>query len=132
MEEILSYLDYIDSEMSGGSFAKVNKKAVLSYTAKIRELISDFSGEKQLRDQQEKAQRIVEMAEQRRAQLVDENGIVDDAKRKATEILQKTAMKQKEYAEATKDSLREILTANAKLLEDSLDSLNRALNNLKK
>lgn len=134
MEEIYALLDYIETEMrakSGILGKSIDKNAILGYTARIRELLSDALGEKRIKEELLKAKQIVEMAEAKQKELIEETAIVEAAKKRAAEIQQTAIRKAQEFSAATKKTLQGILSDSAKQLDDAFRSVNKAAENLK-
>lgn len=135
MEEIYTLLNYIESEMRGKRSSlvpgSVDRRAVLGYTERIRELLSIALSERRIKEEYLKAQQIVELAERERAALIEQNSIVESARQRANEIHKAAVQRANEITAMTKATLKEMLESTCTELGEAQEKIIGALENLK-
>lgn len=132
MEDVNLLLSFIVNEVESGKKALrggtvVNGDNIINLVNRIRIAVSSMNGEEQLREANERAKKIVGLAEQTRAQLLDENDVLRQAQAEAAKIVAE-AQKRKEAIETQVKnnvanmlfSVRNSLTGAQKSIDESL------------
>ena len=132
MEDVNLLLSFIVNEVESGKKALrggviVNGDNVINLVNRIRIAVGSMNGEEQLREANERAKKIVALAEQTRAQLLDENDIVRQAQAEASKILADAQRKRetsetqvKNYVANMLFSVRNSLLGAQKSIDESL------------
>lgn len=134
MEDIGLLLSYIENEVrakKGTIFNSIDKDAVLNYVTRIRDCLPDALNEKRIKEETLKAQNIIALAEKRREQMLNENEIVVEAKKRAEDIVEKAYEKQNEYATNTMQNIYKMLSDVNDYLAVAKNSIEKAMNDLK-
>ena len=92
----------------------------------------DYDCDRVMKEAESKAENIIHNAEERAKSLVAENAIVDEAKRRAHEILTKTKNKCEETKDATAAYVLQSLTATEAKLNTLLSDLRKEKGNWEK
>lgn len=92
----------------------------------------DYDCERIMREANENAEKIIREAEDRAKAMVSENAIVDEAKRKAHEILSKTKAKCEQTKEAAAGYVLRSLTATEAQIADLMAQLRKERENWEK
>jgi predicted nucleotide-binding protein (sugar kinase/HSP70/actin superfamily) len=130
MEDINLLLNYIENEIKSKKIFALDKNAILSYTERIRASLPEALNEKRIREETQKAQNIVALAEKRREQMLSETEVVKEAERRAEEIVQKAYEIQTEYATNTMKNLYKMLSDVNEHLQVAKDSILTAMKKL--
>lgn len=130
MEDINLLLNYIENEIKSKKLFALDKNAILSYTERIRASLPESLNEKRIREETQKAQNIIALAEKRREQMLAETEVVKEAERRAEEIVQKAYELQTEYATNTMQNLYKMLGDVNEHLRVAKESIETAMNKL--
>lgn len=130
MEDINLLLNYIENEIKSKKLFALDKNAILSYTERIRAALPESLNEKRIREETQKAQNIIALAEKRKEQLLAETEVVKEAERRAEEIVQKAYETQTEYATNTMQNLYKMLADINEHLRVAKDSIETAMQKL--
>ena len=136
MEDVNLLLSFIVNEVESGKKALrggvvVNGDNVINLVNRIRIAVGSMNGEEQLREANERAKKIVALAEQTRAQLLDENDILRQAQAEASKIIA-DAQRKKEMAETQlKNSVANMLFSVRNSLLGAQKSIDESLIRLK-
>lgn len=130
MEDINLLLNYIENEIKSKKLFALDKNAILSYTERIRAALPESLNEKRIREETQKAQNIIALAEKRREQILAETEVVKEAERRAEEIVQKAYDLQTEYATNTMQNLYKMLSDVNEHLRVAKDSIETAMKKL--
>lgn len=130
MEDINLLLNYIENEIKSKKLFALDKNAILSYTERIRAALPESLNEKRIREETQKAQNIIALAEKRKEQLLAETEVVKEAERRAEEIVQKAYEIQTEYATNTMQNLYKMLADINEHLRVAKDSIETAMQKL--
>lgn len=136
MEDVNLLLSFIVNEVESGKKALrggvvVNGDNVINLVNRIRIAVGSMNGEEQLREANERAKKIVALAEQTRAQLLDENDILRQAQAEASKIIA-DAQRKKEMAETQlKNNVANMLFSVRNSLLGAQKSIDESLIRLK-
>ena len=122
MEDISLLLSYIETEVEGGKKAfmgggvVVNGEAILLLVKRIRQQLAAINGQKILAEAEAQAKQILAEAEQRKANILNENIIISEAKVIAEHTVDVALQRKKEVEEQLKNNLLKMLSdVNASL-----------------
>ncbi|MFW5780062.1 MAG: hypothetical protein ACOCWI_01240 [Bacillota bacterium] len=135
MEDINLLLDYIENEVKGkkpGLFGGIDKNAIINCAQRIRESLPDVYNKNNIEAQRKKAQQIVEAAEQRRDELINETEVVKEATKQAEKIVKEAYDIQNEYATTTMQNLYKMLSDIHEHLQVAQQSIKKAMQDLEK
>lgn len=136
MEDVNLLLSYIVNEVESGKKTLrggvvVNGDDIISLVNRIRIAVGMMNGEEQLREANERAKKIVALAEQTRAQLLDRNDILRQAQDEAKKILYE-AERRKELTETqTKNNVANMLFSIRNSLLGAQKSIDESLIRMK-
>ena len=122
MEDISLLLSYIETEVEGGKKAFMgggvvgNGGAILLLVKRIRQQLAAINGQKILAEAEAQAKQILAEAEQRKANILNENIIISEAKVIAEHTVDVALQRKKEVEEQLKNNLLKMLSdVNASL-----------------
>ncbi|MBR1746716.1 MAG: hypothetical protein IJ735_00720 [Clostridia bacterium] len=136
MEDVNLLLSFIVNEVESGKKTirggvVVNGDNIINLVNRIRIAVSSMNGEEQLREANERAKKIVALAEQTRSQLLDESDVMRQAQAEATRILS-DAQRRKEAVETqVKNNVAEMLFSVRNSLLNAQKSVEESLIRLK-
>ena len=117
MEDIGLLLSYIETEVKEGKKAWigngviVDKDVMLDLIERIRIALPQATGEAQVRQAKKEAQEIIELAEQRKAALIDNSMAMKEAKVRAEKILVQAAESKKNTEAELEQNVSAVLSA---------------------
>ena len=132
MEDVNLLLSYITTEVENGKKALrggviVDAENILNLVNRIRTAVSSMNGDVLVAEANEKAKKIVAMAEQRRAQLLDENIMTSEAKAIAEHIVDEAIARRDKIEEQVKKNLANMLLSVRNDLVDAAKSVDESL-----
>lgn len=137
MEDVNLLLSFIETEiMNGkkplfGNGVTVDGEAVLSLVKRVRQAVNAMNGENLVAEANERAKLIIAAAEQRRAQILEENEIVAEAKEIAESMVDDAEKRRKQSEEFTRNNLINMLTSVRGTIKDADESLTASLEKLR-
>ena len=132
MEDVNLLLSYITTEVENGKKALrggviVDAENILNLVNRIRTAVGSMNGDVLVAEANEKAKKIVAMAEQRRAQLLDENIMTSEAKAIAEHIVDEAIARRDKIEEQVKKNLANMLLNVRNDLVDAAKSVDESL-----
>lgn len=133
MEDINLLLSYIETEIIEGKKSLfgngvvVDGKAILGYLKRIRYAVSLSLGENVLNEAVERAQKIIETAEKRRAEILKDSLIVAEAERRAASVVADAEKRKESVEQKSVEKITEMLTEVKNTLADGVASINAAI-----
>ena len=132
MEDVNLLLSYITTEVENGKKALrggviVDAENILNLVNRIRTAVGSMNGDVLVAEANEKAKKIVAMAEQRRAQLLDENIMTSEAKAIAEHIVDEAIARRDKIEEQVKKNLANMLLSVRNDLVDAAKSVDESL-----
>ncbi len=136
MEDIGLLLSYIETEVKEGkrtwigNGVIVDKKLILDLVERIRIALPQATGEAQVLQAKKEAQEIIELAEQRRATLIDTSMAMTEAKARAEKIMIMAAENKKNTEKELEQNVTTVLnTVQSYLIEASkwVDNANKVV-----
>ena len=132
MEDVNLLLSYITTEVENGKKALrggviVDAENILNLVNRIRTAVGSMNGDALVAEANEKAKKIVAMAEQRRAQLLDENIMTSEAKAIAEHIVDEAIARRDKIEEQVKKNLANMLLSVRNDLVDAAKSVDESL-----
>ena len=136
MEDVNLLLSFIVNEVESGKKAirggvVVNGENIVNLVNRIRIAVSSMNGEEQLREANERAKKIVGLAEQTRAQLIDENDVMRQAKAEAAKIVADAQRKKEAIETQVKNNVANMLFSVRNSLLGAQKSVDESLIRLK-
>lgn len=125
MEDIGLLLSYIETEVKEGKKAWigngviVDKDVMLNLIERIRIALPQATGEAQIRQAKKEAQEIIELAEQRKATLIDNSMAMKEAKVRAEKILVQAAESKKNTEAELEQNVSAVLSAVQNYLSEA-------------
>ena len=132
MEDVNLLLSYITTEVENGKKSLrggvvVNGDNILNLVNRIRIAVGSMNGDALVAEANERAKKIVAMAEQRRAQLLDENIMTAEAKAIAEHIVDEACARRDKIEEQVKKNLANMLLNVRNDLVDAAKSVDESL-----
>lgn len=115
MEDVNLLLSYIETEiMDGkkpfmGSGVTVDGEAILNLVKRVRLAVNAINGEDVLAEANERAKKIVALAEQRKAQLLEDSIIIAEAKAIAEHTVDEALKRKSQVEEQLKNNVVKML-----------------------
>ena len=125
MEDIGLLLSYIETEVKEGKKAWigngviVDKDVMLNLIERIRIALPQATGEAPIRPAKKEAQEIIELAEQRKATLIDNSMAMKEAKVRAEKILVQAAESKKNTEAELEQNVSAVLSAVQNYLSEA-------------
>lgn len=137
MEDVNLLLSYIETEiMDGkkpfmGGGVTVDGEAVLNLVKRVRLAVNALNGEDLIAEANERAKKIVALAEQRRAQLLDESIIIGEAKAIAEHTVDEALKRKTQLEEQVKANVIHMLMSVRGTLSDAGKSVDESIARLR-
>lgn len=135
MEDVNLLLSYITTEVENGKKAIrggviVDGDNIINLVERIRAAVGSMNGDVLVAEANERAKKIVALAEQRKAQLLDENIVVSEAKAIAEHIVDEAVARRDKIEEQVKKNLANMLLNVRNDLVDAAKSVDESLNRI--
>ena len=132
MEDVNLLLSYITTEVENGKKALrggvvVDGENILNLVNRIRIAVGSMNGDALIAEANERAKKIVAMAEQRREQLLDENIMTSEAKAIAEHIVDEAIARRDKIEEQVKRNLANMLLNVRNDLVEAAKSVDESL-----
>ena len=137
-EDIKLLLSYIETEVKEGKKPLigggviVNGTAILKLLDRVRAALEVATGEDKVKEATQKAQEIIEFAEQSKAKLIDEDIATREARAKADRIIQQALISRNRMEHDLAENLNVMLSDIKKRVEEVDGILNGAITDAKK
>lgn len=137
MEDINLLLSYIETEVLDGkkpfmgNGVIVNGENILNLIKRVRIAFNAVTGEDMVEEANERAKKILALAEQRRAQILDENAISLDAKMAAEKIIEDAYKRKAQMEEQTRANVLRMLSNVRGALSEAGNSVDEVILNLR-
>lgn len=137
-EDINLLLSYIETEINDGKKPLigggviVNGTAILKLIDRIRAALAIATGEDKITQATQKAQEIIEFAEQSKAKLIDEDIATREARAKADRIVQQALVQRSRMERDLAENLSVMLSDIKKTVNDADARLNSVMEEAKK
>ncbi len=137
-EDIKLLLSYIETEVKEGKKPLigggviVNGAAILKLLDRVRVALEVATGEDKVKEATQKAQEIIEFAEQSKAKLIDEDIATREARAKADRIVQQAMISRNRMEHDLAENLTVMLNDIKKRVEETDAIVNNALSDAKK
>lgn len=137
-EDIKLLLSYIETEVKEGKKPLigggviVNGAAILKLLDRVRAALEVATGEDKVKEATQKAQEIIEFAEQSKAKLIDEDIATREARAKADRIIQQALISRNRMEHDLAENLNVMLSDIKKRVEEVDGILNGAITDAKK
>ena len=137
-EDIKLLLSYIETEVKEGKKPLigggviVNGTAILKLLDRVRAALEVATGEDKVKEATQKAQEIIEFAEQSKAKLIDEDIATREARAKADRIIQQALISRNRMEHDLAENLNVMLSDIKKRVEEVNRILNGAITDAKK
>lgn len=137
-ENIKLLLSYIETEIKDGkkpligSGVVVNGTAILRLLDRIRAALEIATGEDKINQATQKAQEIIEFAEQSKAKLIDEDIATREARAKADRIVQQAMIKRSRMEHDLAQNLSEMLGGIKEAVAEADVKINAVMEEAKK
>ena len=137
-EDISLLLSYIETEINDGKKPLigggviVNGTAILKLIDRIRAALAIATGEDKITQATQKAQEIIEFAEQSKAKLIDEDIATREARAKADRIVQQALVQRSRMERDLAENLSVMLSDIKKTVNDADARLNSVMEEAKK
>ena len=132
MEDVNLLLSYVATEIENGKKTLrggviVDGENVLNLINRIRVAVGSMNGDALVAEANDKAKKIVAMAEQRRAQLLDENIMTSEAKAIAAHIVDEAIARRDKIEDQVKKNLANMLLSVRNDLVEAAKSVDESL-----
>ncbi len=137
-EDVSLLLSYIETEINDGKKPLigggviVNGTAILKLIDRIRAALAIATGEDKIAQATQKAQEIIEFAEQSKAKLIDEDIATREARAKADRIIQQALVKRSKMERDLAENLSVMLSDIKKTVDDADARFNSVIDEAKK
>ncbi len=137
-EDIKLLLSYIETEVKEGKKPLIgggviiNGTAILKLLDRVRAALEVATGEDKVKEATQKAQEIIEFAEQSKAKLIDEDIATREARAKADRIIQQALISRNRMEHDLAENLNVMLSDIKKRVEEVDGILNGAITDAKK
>ena len=134
---VFDVLDEMDDLLDNAKVFPLAAHKIVIDGDRFRELVNDidkgvYDCDRIMKEAQTNAEKIIRGAEERAKALVAENSIVEEAKKRAHEILAKTKTKCEDTKDATSAYVLQSLTATESKLNELMQDLKREKSNWEK
>ena len=125
MEDIGLLLSYIETEVKEGKKAWigngviVDRDTILNLVERIRIALPQATGEAQIRQAKKEAQEIIDLAEQRKATLIDNSMAMREAKARAEKIIVQAAENKKAVEKELEQNVSAVLSTVSNYLSEA-------------
>ena len=137
-EDIKLLLSYIETEVREGKRplvgggVVVNGAQILSLLDRIRAALDVATGENVIREATQKANEIIELAQERKQKLIDEDIATMEAKARAERIVKQALVERSKIENDLRDNLNYLLETVKSTMEKANDDINSVMDESKK